>query len=248
MRRILRGVIFTGWALWALLPVAAEELFEARIYQAGSDRQILLFLYRNSVREEGGRVILTHDYLLPDGTPAARETVEMAGGKFSRHTTDFFQTDEHSLMVPRGQDLEISFRKGTRSKEGRIAPEAPVVFGPTQQEFIRENFPRLSSGEPVSFFLPAPEYLRLVPFTFTRRDDSPFSREGALVLRMNAESWILRMLAGGNDFVVDARSGQILEIHGPSILPVQKNGRWTLTDVDIVFEYPREGNSGTAGG
>ncbi len=219
--------------------LGASELFDAMIYETGSGE--LLFLYSNRVEAVVGGRTLTHEYRWTNGELFARERVVMTPDGFIRHSTDFYKLGEFSLLTRQGSDIDISFTRGGKTREKAIAyPDDPgeeLVFGPTQQEFIRRNLQRFIAGETVSFLVPAPEFSTLVRFTMAPLPESEYAREGALVIVMETKSPFLRFLVGTNFFVIDEGDGRILEIHGPSVLKKWNGGKWKFVDVDILFTY-----------
>ena len=218
----------------------AEDLFSARIYLAGSGRQKLLFNYTNEIEISENKETLTHDFYSTDGSLFAREQLILKEGKPVSHTTDFFELKEYSLLEWKGDKIAISFTRDGKTKTRSTENTDELIFGPTQQLFIRRSLPRFIRGEVLNFRIPAPEFGSLVAFTMKRTENTGYERPGVIVLEMKTRSLLLRILADSNFFVVDAQNGNILEIHGPSILPVRDGERWKYVDVDILFTYDRE--------
>lgn len=238
MNKLNRKIIILSVLL--LVPVFlvfSGEIFEAKIYREGTDRQEFLFDYRNEITTEGNRLIKAHNYYSPNGELFAREEVVYTDDEFFTHKTEFYAIEEFSRLEKNGRRLEISFRKENKEKSKELDFPDGLVFGPTQQEYIIENLSKFKSGEKLEFLLPVPEFTTTTAFTMVREEGTRYQQENRLVLRMETRNFLLRFLVGKNYFVIDDTSGLIIEIHGPSILQVYENGKWNLVDVDIYFNY-----------
>lgn len=217
--------------------ISAQDLFNAKIYLQGSDKGVLLFNYTNGIRQEGDLQILTHNYNTPNGSLFAREELILKNGEMIDHRTEFYPLKEFSRLKRVDKGIEISFRRGEKSRKKIIPYRDGIVYGPTQQQYIRENLSKFKAGEVLTFYLPAPEFRTIISFTMRKIDNTIYNRPGVIVLQMGTRNIILRLIIGKNQFVVDENTGTILEIHGPSILKRLVDGKWKYVDTDIYFSY-----------
>lgn len=216
----------------------AQDLFNAKIYLQGTDKGVLLFNYTNEIRQEGDLQILAHNYNTPDGGLFAREQLILNNGEMIDHRTDFYPLKEFSRLQRVDDGIKISFRREEKSRSKIIPYRNDIVFGPTQQQYIRENLTKFQAGEVLTFHLPAPEFTTTTSFTMKKIEGSKYNRPGVTVLQMGTRNIILKLLVGKNQFVVDEKTGTILEIHGPSVLKRFVDNKWKFVDADIYFDYP----------
>ncbi|MDZ7821092.1 MAG: hypothetical protein U5N26_04335 [Candidatus Marinimicrobia bacterium] len=222
----------------SLMLLNAQERFEAEVYWQGSDRGSPVFIYKNDADTTEAGIMLGQYYYEPNGTLFASEELFLnAENEWEKHVIDFLVLEERSELFRKGDKVDLVFTKKEKRKERTRDLEIPLLFGPLQQSFIRENLDLLRSGEPVYFYVPAAEFSRLIQFKIERTDNTPYRGEDTFVIVMNTRSIILSWFLGDSYFVIDKDDGTIREIHGSSVLKQEVNGKWEYIDVDIYFEY-----------
>lgn len=77
----------------------AEELFNADIYLAGTNRQQLIFRQRDYIVQKKDITILTHIYTYVDGRLAAREDATLFRGEFLKYEVVMPETECGCLLV-----------------------------------------------------------------------------------------------------------------------------------------------------
>ena len=217
--------------------VSAGDIFKAEVYLQGTDKGELLFYYENEIKSEGDNLILTHNYLSVDRELFAQEELILNNGELVQHRTDFYPIKEYSLLNRVEEGIEISFKSDSKQKSKIIPYQSDIVYGPTQQQYIRDNLSKFQNGEVLKFILPAPEFTITTSFTMRKVDNTGYERPGVTVLQMGTRNLLLKLMIGKNQFVVDEKDGTILEIHGPSVLRRLEKGKWKFVDVDIYFKY-----------
>jgi hypothetical protein len=222
-----------------LIPLMAQDLFEANIYLMGSNKEVKLFTHKNSEEKSGDELVWTQYYYQPDGTLFATDQLILDSNEnWHTHKTSFPVINEHSVMVRQDDKVSFEFTRDGKTKNKSRKMEEPIVFGPTQQRFLYERFDKIKSGEVISIYTPAPEFLRIIEFKIRRIDDSEYERPGTMVVEMGTQNPILSWFLGKSYYVIDLDSGRIAEIHGASILKREVNGKWEYADVDMYFTYP----------
>ena len=126
--------------------ISAQDLFNAKIYLQGSEKGQLLFNYTNEIGQEGDLEILTHNYRATDGSLFAREELIRKNGELIDHTTEFYPLKEYSRLQKVDEGIEISFRREDKSRNKIIPYRNDIVYGPTQQQYIREKPFQVSGG------------------------------------------------------------------------------------------------------
>ncbi|MBW6458789.1 MAG: hypothetical protein K0B52_06485 [FCB group bacterium] len=219
----------------------AQEMPEAEVYLQGSNKEILLFTFKQSEEHSGNERIWTQYYYQPDGTLFATDQLILdAKENWHTHKTAFPLLNEHSVMERKGNKVDFLFARDGKERTRTRNVETPIVFGPTQQRFLYQIKDRLLKGEVISLYTPAPEFTRLIEFRVQRIYDSPYERPGAVVAEMSTQNPIISWFLGKSHYVADIETGRILEIHGASILKREVNGKWEYVNVEMYYTYPEQ--------
>ena len=234
MKKIHTAVILVfllSLSLWG------TESFRASIYRQNAAQNDPLFLLSNETKSEGGKEILIHRYRTADGSIFAEEKVEFESSGDFIHTTSFYEIGEFSRLESRGEKLEMSFRKGKEEKKEILDLRDDLLFGPTQQQFIFDNYDALARGERVHFSLPAPEFSTTAGFRLKAVTGTAYDKPGHRVLEMRSDNFFINLLIKSVYYVIDDEMRLIREIHGPSLLRVKEQEKWKPISVDIFFSY-----------
>ena len=215
--------------------LAGEVLFVGDIYLQGTDPPELVFRYEADETVQGNRTVLGHSYFNLDGSLAAREELTLEEGRMVLHETRFLGPGESSRLTRRGDQVLMEFQDAGKQKEKLVDFEENVVFGPTLEGFFQEEWEALQAGQEREIFLPAPEFLRMVPFKAAKVEGTDFNGPGRLVVEVSAKSLLLRFLGAPNQYVLDETTRRIVEIHGPTLLPRWNGKKWELTEADIFI-------------
>lgn len=216
---------------------SAEELFESDIYLAGTNQQVLLFRQRNSITIDGDTTILGHTYTSVEGKQVAVEEVTLKHGEFQRYHIDFAYSDCSCVLSREGSKLAFSFTRGDADRRGEDDYVSDLVMGPTLTDFVHRKWDVLLRGETVYFHLPAMTLQRIARFQIRTEEDSPYVREGVIVVKMDIANIFLRLLVDPVELVYELRTKRLLEIHGESLLQYKVNGRMEHPVVDIYYRY-----------
>lgn len=242
--RLFRAVSFLCIICAFTLPVAvnltsAEELFEADIYLAGTDRQALLFRKRNSITVDGDTTVLRHTYTGADGRQVTVEEVTLKNGEFDRYHVDFAYSECSCLLSREGSRIAFSFTRGDVDRRGEGDYVSDLVMGPTLTDFVHSKWSVLLKGETAYFHLPAMTLQRIARFQIRKIEDSPHTRDEVMVVKMDIANIFLRLLVDPVELVYELGTKRLLEIHGESLLEYEVNGRMENPVVDIYYRYGR---------
>lgn len=218
--------------------LSAENLFEAKVYLQGSNREILLFNLHNSIEKDGKFTHLTHYYTTPDSILATVDKVTLENGKFKSAESHFYQVEESGMMFRKGSKMLMKYKKGEKRKQKNLDFPDNFLVGPLFNDYIVEKWDTLLNGERIVFKLPAPSLLRMIRFGFEIERESEYQKRGTVVFKLDANNILLNWLVNPSYFVYDNKEKRLLEIHGTSILKIQDGDEWTTsTDVEIYYEY-----------
>lgn len=219
--------------------LAAEDLFTGDIYLAGTGKGVLIFRQRNSVARNGDITLLKHTYTHPDGRVATVEEVVLNRGVFEKYNVDFAKSTCGCTLERDGSRVKFGFTRGDVNKKGEDAYVSTLVMGPTLAMFVRGRWDRIARGETVFFHFPAMTLQRIVRFQLSRHDDSPYARDGVMVVKMDIANIFLRLLVDPVDLVYEVKTKRVVEIHGKSLLEREVNGRIENPIVDIYYRYSK---------
>ena len=238
-----RGVLMAGISIAAILyggVLPAEELFSADIYLQGTGE--LLFRKHNSRLVRGNDEILKHICTYPDGSPKVHETVINRKGEFSEYRVKFFDGGCECTIVRQKKLIKFWFKKEDEVKQGTTEYKSNLVMGPTLSDYIQSNWETLIRGDTVYFSLPVMNLQRLAAFKLKRLNASPYKREESVVFEMGIANFFLGFFIDPVQMVYDAKRRRVLEIHGPSLLDREVNGKRVSIDADIYYRY-KTGNN-----
>jgi len=217
--------------------IHARDPFTANIYPGNSAGEEPVYVYFNESIREGDTLTLRHMYTYPDGPLFAMEEVVLKNGEMVAHRTHFPVLREYSEILRTGDRIDMEFSRKGKSRSRNLRYDPDFVFGPTQQDFIRKHFAALMAGTSVRFTIPVPEFRVTATFSLQRVERSPYCRPGTEVLEMKTRNLLPAIFAEPNYFVVDADTGRILEVHGPTVLKTEVNDSWEFLTVNIYFDY-----------
>ncbi|MBN1326689.1 MAG: hypothetical protein JW996_01935 [Candidatus Cloacimonetes bacterium] len=229
------------WILFILIlfsRLAAEDLFKASVYLKDSDPPQLLFLHHNEILEFDEGMKLRHYYLHPDSTVSVLDEVILQQNEFLRSRSEFYDVLETGEIVRYGDLMKMRFTDNGRNKEAVFPWNPDILLGPLFNDFILKNWEKLTSGQKVDFFLPAPDILKIASFNIQEDLNNKYVKNGMIVFKMNVSSIFLKLLVRPSYFVYDLSSSRLQSIHGTTILRSKVNNKWQrTTDVDIYYQY-----------
>ena len=232
-----RGEVLFILLLFQALTLWGTENFTAQVFRQGQADDGPLFQLVNESLIDGGSALFIHKYYSMDGNLFAEERLESLESGKRVHSTSFYEIGEYSRLELDGEKIEITFRRGEEEKRKTIGHREDLLFGPTQQELIRDRYEDLIQGEKVYFSLPVPEFTTTAAFSFRKVERSEYEREGFTVLEMKSNNIFVNLFIDKVFYVIDDSTRLIREIHGPSLLREKNREKWVPIDVDIFFSY-----------
>jgi hypothetical protein len=168
----------------------------------------VLYTGLRTVRSEGGRVTVTTTYALPSGATIQRSEAvyEAATLALVSWRMDDARSGEQEQMQRDGGSVRLAYRaNGHSARSTATLPWRPQqIFSATVEALIQRDWAPLAAGQAVSFRLLVPNRLDSYGFRLQRDDTPARQRPGAMVIRMEPDSWLVRRLVDPLYFVQDA--------------------------------------------
>lgn len=223
------------------LTLNAESIqtLEGKIYREGTDKRDLMYIQKEYIEFdiENGLKTITHSYYDPQGIEVAREWVQIENGEVKVYGNQFNRIDTFGLLSKEGNNYNMIFYDGKKTKDKNLALPYSWVAGPLLASHISENLQDILEGEKIEFHLPFFDRLTTVPFIFSLKEDFP--EKGLAIVDFKLKNFLLGLLIDTIEFVVDRDTGRVLEIHGPTVLPDPLNpDNKGQVDANIYYTYP----------
>jgi len=224
-----------GAALAAPAAAAGEERLERFQGTARGEDGAVRYREAHEVRSEGGRPLAaTTTYRGPGGEALAVLRTDFSRDPFA---PGYRFEDRRSGLV---EEVAVSDGTLTMTRSGKrralpspSSPARPLVAGQGLDRLVRARLAELEAGAefPVTFAVPS----RLDTFAFRVRSLPGPPGGSALRVRVEIESWVLRLFAGGIDCDYDRASGRLVRYRGPSNLLDEAGEAQVVT---ITYAYP----------
>ena len=206
----------------------------------------LLFEFKRSASRAGTNLTVLREYFAPDGKLAARETVTYHGDQLVAYVLDELQTGatgsvnifyepsnraagkiKFNYLVPGGQleNATESLRPDTLTSD-MVPP------------FLTDHWAELIKGREIKcryLFVPRKETLG---FTFKRHAETTWRGKPAVVIRMEASSWIVGLAVDPLFFTME-KDGQhrVLQYTGRTTPKIKFKASWKDVDAVTVFDW-----------
>jgi hypothetical protein len=218
-------------------------LLTGTIYETSSGTNKMLFTFRRTAVRSNEAVHVVRDYLYPNGSLAARETIV-----FERDELAFFQLDEKqtdargSSTVSKDAKRKLLFdwtAAGAKSKTDSETFEADTLVGDTIPYFIITHWNKLARGEAVPFRFLASSRLETVGFKLVKESEVDWRGKPAVRLRMEPSSVIIRQIVDPLFFIVEKDGAHLLLEYIGRITPKQREGtKWKDLDARTIYDRP----------
>jgi hypothetical protein len=236
---MIKKSVFAGICFFCILNFNAfsDEIFNAKVYASDDSTKTVLYNYKATKTVKDSIVTLSHSYATLSGDLFAIEKIVLNNNNLALYEMKFPLLNEASSIIPVDDKVEIFFERDKKQKSKLISMPDDLVYGPTFQDFITENLEKLKNGENIRFSLPAPEFQRTVYFKIKKIENSQYAKPGSIVVEMKTTNILLWFIAKPIQYCLDEGTGRIKEIHGPTLLKRQVNGKWEYFDSDIYITY-----------
>ena len=225
-------------------------LLVGTVYAKDSGRQQALFKFKRVTKRLGARVNVLREHTYPDGKPAARERIVYEGNALVSYTLDELQIGAAgSVNVrrdpgdPTKSALLFEYTKDLASasnpKTSAEALRNETLTSDMIATFLVSHWGELSKGEKVRCRYVVVPRTETVGFTFVKDSETTSQGRGALIIKMEATSPIIKRLVDPFFFTVE-KDGQhrVLQYVG-RVTPKSKAGnKWDDLDATVVFEWP----------
>lgn len=248
LRRLLGCLVvlvITPWAVQSLGAAALDDppLLTGKIYETSSGTNKVLFTFRRTAVRSNAAVHVVRDFLYPNGSLAARETII-----FERDELAFFQLDEKqtgargSSTVTKDTKRKLLFdwtAPGAKTKTDAEVFQTDTLVGDTIPYFIITHWNKLARGEAVPFRFLASSRLETVGFKLVKESDVDWRGKPAVRLRMEPSSMIIRQIVDPLFFIVEKDGAHLLLEYIGRITPKQREGtKWKDWDARTIYDRP----------
>lgn len=226
-------------ALAPALPSAAERVDRFQGTARGRDGAVL-YLESHDVRRSGDRLhSATTTYRDPEGRVLAVLETDFSRDPFA---PSYRFRDLRSAAV---EVVEVSAEGVTLGAGDRIralalpaVPSRRLVAGQGLDRYVRDRLDELEAGSElrVAFAIPSRQDF----YDFRVRALRGEGNDRTVRVRVEIDSWVLRLFAGSLDVEYDRASRRLLRYRGLSNLT---DARGDNPEVEITYAYPEEGTS-----
>jgi hypothetical protein len=217
--------------------VYSSELFTAQLYLQNTNPPELAFLQYNEVILEGSKKTTIIYYTEPDGKTAAKEEYTEIDGSFAEYKTFFADKNCGCRLLRKDGNLIFSFINQNPGKTAVRPYREKLVTGATLTAFAYENMEKIKAGEKAVFFFPAMDLQFLAPFYLKKVEKTPYNRPGFTVVEMKTDNIFFNFFLDAAYLVFDNASGRLTQIHGPSLLQKEINGKKKFIYTDNFYKW-----------
>jgi hypothetical protein len=208
-----------------------------------------LFTFRRMAHTDGGRVIVSREYLGPDGGLAAKESVEYNKNQLLHFALNEIQIHASGsaafVRTPDGR-TRIDFEYTTQNRRKKTASETEsgaVLVNDTLPAFIADQWESLLRGERPAFHYLIIPRLETIEFTLQKIGGDNGNNVTAEI-EMRPASWFLQKLVDLIVFTVETKPPhRILRYRGRTTPKISNGGSWKDFDALTVFQWQQPGSA-----
>lgn len=242
---------------WLVLSAPAGDLREAlplkyedpvsltgTIYDATGTN--VLFAFNRTATRAGTNLNVRREYTAPDGTLAARETVNYQGDKLVAYALDELQTGanggatiRYDPLNPAAGKIEFNSLVPTGKLENAIESLRPdTLTSDMVGPFLSDHWTDLLNGREVKCrYLVVPRR-ETFGFTFTRQRETIWRGKPAVVIRMEASSWVVGLNVDPLFFTMEKNGRhRVLQYTGRVTPKIKSKAGWKDLDAVTVFDW-----------
>ena len=252
--KIFQTLAAVGVGLFPVLGGAATTnglggpaLLTGTVYESGSMNQRVLFQFRRTATEAGGRLRVVREFRLPDGKLAARERTEFAGTNLLTFELEEFQIKTRTTArLERKPEFgsKVFFENGDlgRPAEQMKHSETPLrpntLVNDMVQPFLQAHWEELMQSREVKFRYLVAERGEAFGFKFTKEAESVRAGKPVVVFKMAATSRIIGAFVKPLLFTLE-RDGErrVLQYEGRTTPKIKSWGFWHDLDAVTVFDW-----------
>jgi hypothetical protein len=217
-------------------------LLTGTIYETASGTNKVLFTFRRTAVRSNAAIHVVRDFLYPNGSLAARESIVFERGELASFQLEEKQTGAHgssSVTKDAKRKLLLDWTADGKTKTDSEAFVADTLVGDMIPQFIIAHWSELARGDAVSFRFIASSRLETVGFKLVKEADEDWRGKSAVRVRMEPSSMIIRQIVDPLFFIVEKDGAhRVLEYVG-RITPKQRDGaKWKDLDARTVYVWP----------
>lgn len=246
------GLLFAGdtntnRAVGPLGSFSEPAVLTATIYAKTAEAKDILFKFRRTASVSNDTVRVLREFTRPDGTLAARERVVYVAGKLvSCHLEEPAlgahggATIQPNPKNPREQIISFEYvlPKGGGTKKGSETLQNDTLNNDMIGNFIAVHWADLLRGAAVKFRFTALAKVETIGFTLTKESETIWRGKPAVIIKMEATSWIVAQFVDPLRFTADKTGAhRVLQYWGRTTPSVQKGGKWDDLDALTVFDW-----------
>jgi hypothetical protein len=236
-------VLWAARGLCAAPPLEEPVLLTGTIYETSSGTNKVLFTFRRTAVRSNDLVHVVRDFLYPNGSVAARETVVFARGELVSFQLDEKQTGARgSSSVTTDAKRKLLFgwaAAGAKRKTDSEVLQTDTLVGDMIPNFIVAHWNELARGEAVNFRYIASSRLETVGFKLVKESEITWRGKAALRLRMEPSSVVIRQIVDPLFFIVEkAGAHRVLEYIGRTTPKQREGAKWKDLDARTIYDWP----------
>lgn len=167
------------------------------------------------------------------GNRLAEKTYDFTRNRYRPEITiNRFYKDSRLQLHMKGKTAHILKQEKGETTTQKVKLKPGVIYEGGFGKYLRDNFARFSRGEKVTFPFFIPSMGNVFDFEVSPR---PESNSDTLVLEMELQNWVVRMMVDPIILVYDIKSKTILEYKGVVDIPDAKGKRQA---VHIYYTEP----------
>ena len=237
-------ILAAAFSLMRTQAAALDELplLTGTIYETASGTNKILFTFRRTAMRSNGTVQVVRDFLYPNGSLAARESIV-----FQHEELISFQLEEKQTGARGGSRVTMDAKRKLLfdwTADGKTKTDsetfvADTLVGDTIPQFIITHWKELERGDAVNFRFIASSRLETVGFKLVKESDVDWRGKSALRVRMEPSSVIIRQLVDPLFFVVEKDGAhRVLEYVGRITPKLRDGAKWKDLDARTVYHWP----------
>ncbi len=225
---------------------ATPRLITGTLYKIGSDRKEVLFTFRRTATRSGRTVHVDRQFLRPDGSLAAEETVVYDSGQLvSLRMKEFQAGVSGDLEIaadpkkPARRELVIGFGHGLAPPKGDAQNlPADIVIDDNLYPFMLAHWDDLMRGDAVKFRFVSLEWKRTFMFHFVKMGETAQNGRTVEQIKMEPTNLIVRHFVKPLYFTVEKDAPhRILSYIGRTTPRVKSGKSWKYLDAETVFDW-----------
>lgn len=215
-----------------LLSLATEFYIfslEGVIYNGESINKEVLYIQK--ISSDLIQNTLIHEYYDVDGALTAYEKYTKNSLGYDVYDFSIVTQGKIGTMKIYDDYVEILYNYENKVKSKNKKIKGDIITGPTMDNYIKTNFDIFLMGEERVAYLPSFDFLTLIPFKFV-----PTVIDNEQVqITMKLKNFLLGRLIEPVNFIYSIKDRKLIEIHGPTILPVPNSDSNKFINADIYY-------------